>query len=74
MANRACPSLTTTTPPLPRPQNHVWGHHIPALVPGSSPGKVSPGGQPVSQQWHRVLREGSSALCQLGGEDRAEGV
>lgn len=68
-AHTACPSPRIP----PQDPKTTWGHHIPAPVPGSSPGKVSPGGQRVSQQWHRALWEGSSALCQLGGEGRGWG-
>lgn len=42
-------------------------------LPGCCPGGVSPGGHLVSQQSHRALWEGSSALCHLGGKDRAGG-
>lgn len=42
-------------------------------LPGCCPGGVSPGGHPLSQQSHRALWEGSSALCHLGGKGRAGG-
>ena len=57
----------------PKTPKTTWGHHIPAPVPDSSPRRMSPDKQPVSQQQHRALWEGSSALCQLGGKDRAGG-
>lgn len=66
--NMACPS-----PRTPQDPKTLQGYHSPAPVPGGSPRRVSPGGQPVSQQWHSALQDGSSALCQLGGEDRAGG-
>lgn len=65
-AHRAAPlwSQGTQKPPV-CPQRRC--------LPGCCPGGVSPGGHPLSQQSHRALWEGSSALCHLGGKGRAGG-